>query len=133
MANDMVPFFFPADTVTCHAAEALTGRRFVAVTTAGLTDGNPTVDHSAGGDFGVTARDTASGDKVTVFTVGVLEVEASAAIAAGARVTSASDGRAVTATATSGTTVPYVGRALAAAAQAGDLIPVFIDRGAFVA
>lgn len=129
---DMVPFYFPADTLTCHADGAVTGQRFVGISGA-RTDDNPTVAHAAGGDFGVAARDAADGAKVTVFTVGVLAVEASGAIAAGARVVSAADGRASTATGTAGDTVSYVGRALDAAASAGDVIPVFIDRGAFVA
>lgn len=133
MANDMVPHFFPAETVTCHATAALTGRRFVGISAARTADGNPSVAHATGGDFGVTARDTASGAKVTVFTCGVLEVEAGAAVAAGARVTSDSVGRAITATGTGGTTQIYAGRALDAAAAAGDRIAVFIDRGAFVA
>lgn len=115
---DMVPFFFPADTLTCHASEAITGRRIVGIADA-RRDDNPTVGHAAGGDFGVAARDAVADGKVTVYTVGVLEVEAGAAVAAGALVASDADGRAVTAT-----TGAYVGRALDAATAAGDLIPV---------
>lgn len=131
---DMVPFYFPADTVTCETTAAVTGRRFVAISAARNADGNPKVAHAAGADqFGVAARDIASGATGTVFTVGVLEVEAGGAISAGAKVTVDSSGRAVAATGATGATVAYCGKALDAAAAAGDRIPVFIVRGAFVA
>jgi predicted RecA/RadA family phage recombinase len=129
---DMVPFFFPADTLTCHASAAVTGQRLVGISGA-RTDGNPTVAHAAGADFGVAARDAAAGGKVTVFTAGVLAVQAGGVVAAGARVAADANGQAVTATGAAGATVAYVGRALDAAAAAGDVIPVFIDRGAYVA
>lgn len=131
---DMVPFYFPGDTFTCEADGAITGCRFVAVSGARNADGNPVVAHAAGADqLGVAARDIADGEKGTVFTVGVLELEAGAAVAAGAKVTADSSGRAITATGSTGTTVAYCGKALDAAAASGDLIPVFVVHGAFVA
>lgn len=130
---DMVPFHFPAQTLTCHAGAAVTGRRFVNVTGA-PTDDCPTVEHAVNSDaIGVAAQDAAVGDKVTVFTVGHLELEAGAAVAAGAKVTADATGRAIVATAGVGVTVPYIGRATRAASAAGDRISVLIDRGAFVA
>lgn len=130
---DMVPFHFPAQTLTCHASAAVTGRRFVNVTGA-PTDECPTVAHATTADaLGVAAQDAAAGDKVTVFTVGHLQVEAGAAVAAGARVTVDASGRAIAATGAAGATVGFVGKATRAAAAAGDVISVFIDRGAFVA
>lgn len=130
---DMVPFHFPAQTLTCHASAAVTGRRFVNVTGA-PTDDCPTVAHATTADaLGVAAQDAAAGDKVTVFTCGHLEVEAGAAVAAGARVTVDGVGRAITATGAAGAVVAFVGKATRAAAAAGDRISVFIDRGAFVA
>lgn len=130
---DMVPYHFPAQTLTCHASAAVTGRRFVNISGA-PTDEHPTVAHATNSDaIGVAAQDAALGDKVTVFTVGHLEVEAGAAVAVGSKVTSDATGRAIVATAAAGATVPYIGRATRAATAAGDRISVLIDRGAFVA
>lgn len=130
---DMVPFHFPAQTLTCHASAAVTGRRFVNVSGA-PTDDCPTVAHATNSDaIGVAAQDAAINTKVTVFTVGHLEVESGGAIAVGAKVTSDGTGRAINATAGAGVTVPYVGRATRAAAGAGEFISVLIDRGAYVA
>lgn len=130
---DMIPFHFPAQTLTCHASAAVTGRRFVNVSGA-PTDEAPTVATATTADaLGVAAQDAAAGEKVTVFTVGHLAVEAGGAVAAGARVTVDASGRAIAATGGAGVTVPFVGKATRAAAAAGDVISVFIDRGAFVA
>lgn len=130
---DMVPFHFPGEDFTCHASAPIIGRRFVNVTGA-PTDDCPTVAHATSADaLGVSARDAATGEKLTVFTVGHLQVEAGAAVTAGARVTVDGVGRVIPATGATGVTVAYVGKATRAAAAAGDAISVFIDRGAFVA
>lgn len=130
---DMIPFHFPAETLTCHASAAVIGRRFVNVSGA-PTDDCPTVAHATTADaLGVAAQDAALGEKVTVFTCGHLQVEAGGAITAGARVSVDASGRAIAATGGATTTVAFVGKATRAAAAAGDVISVFIDRGAFVA
>ena len=98
--NPAVPFWDEGNTITCHASEALTGKRFVHVS-APRTDGNPTVDHSVGAAgkrvLGVTARDAASGEKVSVYSAPglVMPVTTAEAISAGALVYSDADGKAV--------------------------------------
>ncbi len=69
-----------------------------------------------------TAQDATDGRHVNVRMLGVSVVEASAAIAAGAEVTTAADGRAVTVAATQ----RVVGVALDAASGAGDWIGVLL-------
>lgn len=130
---DMIPFHFPAQTLTCHASAAVIGRRFVNVSGA-PTDEAPTVAPATTADIlGVAAQDAALGERVTVFTIGHLAVEAGGVVAAGARVTVDASGRAIAAAGALGATVAFVGKATRAAAAAGDVISVFIDRGAFVA
>ena len=68
-------------------------------------------------------RSSASGELVTVDVAGVVLVEAGGAIAADAAVACAADGRAKS----GATNSP--GRALAAAAAAGDFIPVLLGIG----
>lgn len=98
--NPAVPFWDECNTITCHASETLTGKRFVHVSGA-RTDGNPTVDHSVGAAgkraLGVTARDAASGEKVSVITGPgiVLDVTTAEAVDAGDLIYSDADGKAV--------------------------------------
>lgn len=98
--NPAVPFWDEGNAITCHAAEALTGKRFVHISGV-RTDGNPTVDHSVGAAgkraFGVTARDAASGTKVTVYSAPgiVVPVTTSEAVDAGDLIYSDADGCAV--------------------------------------
>lgn len=84
MANECIPYFEPADRVTCHATAALTGKRFCDISgdvqaggglkglagdplAAGVASliqvGAPTAAVRA---FGVAYRDTASGGEVEV-------------------------------------------------------------------
>ena len=100
--NPAVPYWDEADTITCHAGAAITGKRFVGISGPRI-DGNPTVTHAAAAAapsrVGVAAYDAAVGAKVTVYfghqvmpvTVGA------AAVAAGAPVGSDATGLAVAA------------------------------------
>jgi hypothetical protein len=73
--------------------------------------------------LGVVQREGILGEVLPVMTSGVSMVVASDAIAKGAIVAPAADGKAVTATG------PYCGIALEAATAAGDIIPVLLVRG----
>lgn len=116
---DYLPKFKPGEAVTFTASAAVTGGRLVVVT------GDRTVG-PAGADsaavVGVAAFDAASGEPVTVFTRagGVQRLTASAAIAAGARVISASAGK----VATIGAGANALGVALEAASADNDVIDV---------
>lgn len=96
MANDAVPYWDPADTITGYASAALTGKRFVRVTGA-RTDGLPTLAVPAAGDrcVGVASRDVALGGKVMFATEGVWPVTAGAVLTAGQEVQTDADGRAI--------------------------------------
>jgi len=100
-------------TLSVIAAGALTQRRFV--THGGIQVG------AAANTLGVAKTDAALGDTAAVDVIGTAVVEAGAAIAAGAAVETDATGRAVTLAA--GVTV---GRALQAAAAAGDFIEVLL-------
>lgn len=96
--NPAVPFWDKAETVTCHAPGAVTGKRFATITGA-RTDGKPTIGHAAGTAgtraLGVTAHDAAAGTDVTVYKgKQVMPVTAAVAITAGELLYSAADGRA---------------------------------------
>lgn len=89
--------FRPGETVTCHAAAALTGGRFVRITAA-PNGGNPTVNVPAAGGrvLGIAAQDAASGAKVAVLVAGGLtEVEAGATLAAADLVEANASGQAI--------------------------------------
>lgn len=111
--TDCTPLWDEGDTLTCHAAAAVIGCRFVSCTT-GRTEGNPTVQHTAaGGDvFGVAARDKNLGEKVMVHRSRdiIAPVEAGAALTAGQLVQSDAVGRAIPYVAGAGVIV--AGRAL---------------------
>jgi ascorbate-specific PTS system EIIC-type component UlaA len=74
----------------------------------------------------VSATEATQGKGCTVQVLGVAWVEASAAIVRFVEVTTAADGRAITAA----TTNRVAGIALKAAANAGDWIPVLLNGGA---
>lgn len=99
--NPAVPLWDEADTITCHAETAVTGKRFVHVSGPRVGD-NPQVEHQVGAAgkkaLGVSAYDAAAGAKVSVYAgVQVMPVTASGAITAGQVVYSAADGKAVAA------------------------------------
>jgi uncharacterized Zn-binding protein involved in type VI secretion len=123
--NALTPFWDNGDTLTCHAAAAMFGKRFVAVTSA-PTEGNITVNYPAAGGsktFGVTGYDVAVNGKVTVWhqPAIILPVTAGAQLGAGDLVTSDAQGRAVPA----GTGQQILGLCLAPATANSDAM---IDR-----
>ena len=71
--------------------------------------------------LGVARYDAAAGEDVAVDALGTTEVEAGAAVAAGALVQADADGRAITRAAG-----VAVGRAMGAAAGAGSVVQVFL-------
>lgn len=95
---DSIPYWMPADQITCHANAAITGGRFVALAGAAV-EGNPRVAPAGAGVavFGVAAQDAAVGEKVLVYTCpgSVQSVFAPAALAAGAVVQSDATGGAI--------------------------------------
>lgn len=103
----------PLQTVKLTSAGTIAPSRFVGV------DGN----YAAAGAraYGVTEYDSTTGDSMPVHTYGVVIVEASGIIAAGADVAAGSNGKAAAA---NGTTDKVNGIAVDAAAADGDLIRV---------
>lgn len=100
MATDTAtPFWDEAESITCHASAAVTGKRFVAISGARV-DGNPRVASAAGTAttkaIGVSGYTVPIATKVTVYTKPglIMPVTASGAITAGQPVYSAADGRA---------------------------------------
>lgn len=97
--NPAVPFWDEGNTITCRGTAAITGKRFVTVSGARI-DGNPAVAHAAGTSttkaLGVSARDAASAEPVSVYASPglVMPVTAAVAITAGQPLYSAADGRA---------------------------------------
>lgn len=116
---DYLPKFNPGQAVTFTASAGVTGGRLVDVT------GNRTVG-PAGADVadvvGVAGYDALTGEAVTVFCrpAGVQRLVANGAIAAGAKVISATGGK----VATIGAGVNPIGIALQAAAADNDVIDV---------
>ncbi|MBB2956976.1 DUF2190 family protein [Pseudoclavibacter helvolus] len=116
---DYLPKFKPGGAVTFTASADVIGGRLVAVT------GNRTVG-PAGADsaavVGVAGFDAPIGEQVTVYTraQGVQQLTASAAIAAGAKVSSATAGKVQTI----GATTNPIGLALEAATAVDDVIDV---------
>lgn len=98
MANEAIPYFDPADTVTGYAEAAVTGKRFVAVSgprTDGLVTVSPGSAATSVATVGVASRDAALGAKVMVARTGVWPVTAGEALAAGDVIGSDDTGRAV--------------------------------------
>lgn len=116
-ANECIPWFEPGTNPTVHATPAaIRGKRFVEVSAAAQGSGPLLSATSEGGNIvaqeasantdralGVAAHDAAIGEKVMVFRQGVVPVTSGAAVTAGARVVSDSQGRAVTRPAIPGT------------------------------
>ena len=122
--NPAVPFWDEAESFTCHASAAVTGKRFVVIAGARV-DGNPRVGHAVSAarvkPVGVSAYDAASGAKVSVYSGPgiVMPVTASGAITAGQDVYSTADGKA-SATVVAG--APVAGWALDDAADGADAV-----------
>lgn len=80
--------------------------------------------------FGAAAElDVAINDRVDVQVAGIAEIEAGAAIALGALVTSDAVGRAVAAAPVAGTNNRIIGTAMTDALALGDIIPVLLAPG----
>lgn len=125
--NECIPYFEPGTRITGRCTAAVTGRRFVAPSaapTGGMAGTeNPRVAHAAAAPLGVACYDGVLDEEIPLVRGNaVVPVEAGAAIAVGARVESAADGRAVTLA----TGVP-AGVALEAATAAGDIIAVALN------
>lgn len=103
----------PLQTTSIAATADLVARRFVTHAGAYAADDALAV--------GVTDLDCNNGAMATVHIYGIIAVEASAAIAAGAKVSSAANGQAKTAV--SG---EVLGIALSSASGSGDIIKVLI-------
>jgi len=97
----------PVQAITVVAAENLPQFRFVS------HDGTLCGDETRA--LGVTEIDWVSGEAVSLITLGTIIIESSEAIAAGADVTSAADGKAKTATSTD----PVNGRAIEGCGSGG--------------
>jgi hypothetical protein len=93
---DAVPFWFPGETLTGLTNAAVTGQTFADVV-ANQTDGHPVVAPCGAGvrGIGVFGYDQVSGDKVTVYTKGIMPVVAGAALTTGQEVQSDANGHAI--------------------------------------
>lgn len=115
---DVVPFWTPGESLTCHVEAAVTGGRFVDIS-GPRVDGNPQISPAApaGNAIGVAARDKGAGLKVMVFCAPgqIVPVRAGAALAAGQEVEVGAGGTAVPLAAGAA-----VGRAFDDAADATD-------------
>lgn len=117
-------------TVKSYVAEAaVLPYRIVKMGTA---DGQ-VVQGAAAGDALIGIADNlgqaTAGARVDVQHEGIGEVEAGAAVTRGALIMSDATGRGITGTAAAGTNFGVVGRALASAAGAGEIIPVALSIG----
>lgn len=72
-----------------------------------------------------------AGYRVEVIHEGIAEIEAGAAITRGALLMADASGRGITATASAGSNVAIVGRALNSAAAAGEIVNVLVSIGTF--
>jgi len=98
-----------ACAITVIATGPIVSHRFVGVTSAQAG--------AAANTLGVSAYDALTGDATTIDTLGVVSVEAGAAVALGDLIETDASGRAITRTGG-----PIVARSLDVAAVAGDLI-----------
>lgn len=120
---EYVPVHTPGVALTLRASAAITAGQIVEVS------GSGTVAPAGAASVkwvGVAAFDAASGDDVTIYGGGTQEVVASAAIAAGALVSTAAAGEVATAATPAAGAV--VGVALTAAAASGDPVRVRFER-----
>ncbi len=114
-------------TITLLASAVIAARRFVAIGASGVAQAGAAAD--AHGVAGTAAA--AIGDPVDVELLdgARTELEAGAAVVAGAEIASDATGRAITAVATN----PILGVAVTAAGAAGEIIDVVVSKGAGVA
>lgn len=115
--SDYLPKFKPGQSFTVQAAADITGGQIVTAT-GGVAGAESTTF------IGVAGHDVATGRPVTVFADGVQRLTASAAIAAGALVKCAADGKVAAYTDGTDTAAELVGVALEAATADGDVIAV---------
>jgi hypothetical protein len=133
--TEYVPLFKPGQSFTRQASAAITGGQLVGVSGSGTVA--PTGAAQASW-VGVAAFDAANGDQVTVHAGGVQRIVADGAVAAGdVLVSAATAGRVATVAAVNATapttadannTRAIVGIALTAAAAAGELVEVQMER-----
>jgi len=109
------------------AAGAISARRIVKVSGAGNVAQTTGVSD---GLFGICSQPggAALGERCDTTLTGIEDVEAGAAFAAGARLTSDAQGRAINAAPAAGVNNDIIGIALVDATAAGDIIPVLIGR-----
>ena len=92
-----VPHVQPGQSITAVALTDLVGGRYVAVRGTPV-DGNVRVGYpAASGDpvLGLTAYDVKAGQRVTLWTAGVLDIEAGATITAGTHLQANATGQAI--------------------------------------
>lgn len=107
--NESIAYYDSGEDITCFCEAAVTGRRFVAISdpkkvasealSSAVDGGNAVVSHCGAGlkAFGVSSYDAAINTLVPVMRGHkVVEVEAGAAMTAGAEVMSDATGRAIT-------------------------------------
>jgi hypothetical protein len=102
VADDVIPFYSPGSDLTCHAAVAITGKRFVHIAGNRAANGLIQVNHQASHvALGVARYTAALGKPVPVITEQdtVVPVTLGASLAAGVSVTSDAQGRAIAAAA----------------------------------
>lgn len=120
---EYLPKFKPGQAITYKASAAITAGQVVAVTGDG-TVGPAGATSSAW--VGVAAFDAAVGDNVTFYSGGVQRPTASGAVSVGAAVATAAGGK--VATSATPTSAQFVGVALTAATDDGDVIDVAFAR-----
>lgn len=108
-----LPRHTPGDAITRITSDAVIGGRLVDATAAHADAGSTTI-------IGVAAKDTASGQPVTVYSGGVQHITAAGPIAIGDHVVAAADGK-ITAAAADADPLTIVGIALAAGAADADI------------
>jgi Uncharacterized conserved protein (DUF2190) len=96
---DVVPFWTPGESLTCHAGTAVTGGRFVRNNGARVDGNVRVIAFTANGQkaFGVAARDKGVGEKVMVFAKPgqIVPVRAGAALTAEQAVMGDATGQAI--------------------------------------
>lgn len=118
---DYLPKFDAAKPISLNASADVVGGRLLLVSGAGNVA--HTTDDAAN-LAGVAAYDTTAGNRLTVFPRhGVHRLVASGAIAAGARVAAAADGKVQTI----GSKTNPIGTALTAAAANNDTVEIILD------
>lgn len=96
-ANEAIPYWDPADSITCYAKAAVTGKRFVSISGA-RKNGQPQVSptgNGLGSCLGIAAYDAAADAQVLVWRDPIVPVTAGAALTAGQLVQSDANGQAI--------------------------------------